>query len=122
MMKKADLLLLAIVLALAAISLLIVREVGAAPAESVSVSVDGVVTAQYGLNEDRTFTVEAVNGGYVTVVVENGRVDVTSASCPDKICVKHRPVSRTGESIVCLPGRVVITICGADNELDGVSK
>ena len=33
-----------------------------------------------------------------------------NASCPDGICVSHRPIFRDGESIVCLPNRVVITV------------
>ena len=43
------------------------------------------------------------------------------ADCPDQICVNHRPVSRNGESIICLPNEVVVSVKGGEEaELDGV--
>ena len=43
------------------------------------------------------------------------------SSCPDLICVRHKAVSETGETIVCLPHKLVIEITGApETELDGV--
>lgn len=51
----------------------------------------------------------------------NGEIQMIQSSCPDLICVHHRPVSRAGENIVCLPHELVIEIIGAqENELDGV--
>ena len=44
------------------------------------------------------------------LLIENGKVYVKSATCPDGICVGHRPIFRNGESIICLPNRVVITV------------
>ena len=38
------------------------------------------------------------------------------ASCPDGICAAHKPISREGESIVCLPHRVVITVRTVEDE------
>ncbi|MDE5933686.1 MAG: NusG domain II-containing protein [Lachnospiraceae bacterium] len=52
---------------------------------------------------------------------ENGEVRMIQSSCPDLICVHHKPVSGTGENIICLPHELVIEIMGAqENELDGV--
>lgn len=52
---------------------------------------------------------------------ENGEIQMIQSSCPDLICVHHRPVSGTGENIVCLPHELVIEIIGGqENELDGV--
>ena len=43
------------------------------------------------------------------------------ADCPDQICVNHRAVSREGESIICLPNQVVISVTdGEEAELDGI--
>ena len=39
------------------------------------------------------------------------------ATCPDGICVSHTPIFRDGESIVCLPQRVVITVV-SNNDTD----
>lgn len=44
------------------------------------------------------------------IVVENGAAEVIAADCPDKICVNSQPVSDVGNSIVCMPNKVAVTI------------
>lgn len=45
-----------------------------------------------------------------TLVIQEGKADMIKADCPDQICVKQEPVSAAGETIICLPNRVVVTI------------
>lgn len=45
-----------------------------------------------------------------TLVIKDGVADMVSADCPDQVCVKHVPISKTGETIICLPNKVVVTI------------
>lgn len=45
-----------------------------------------------------------------TLVIKDGKADMSKADCPDQICVKQEPVSTVGDAIICLPNRVVITI------------
>ena len=45
---------------------------------------------------------------------------MTDADCPDKLCVKTGRISKTGETIVCLPHRVVVEIIGAAADDSGV--
>jgi hypothetical protein len=47
-------------------------------------------------------------------ISESGRVRVTESTCPDKICVRTGWISRPGQSIVCLPNRVVVRIEGSE--------
>ena len=47
------------------------------------------------------------------LVICDGKAYMETATCPDGICVAHRPIFRNGESIVCLPNRVVITVTTA---------
>ena len=76
---------------------------------TVRVTVDGRLFGEYSLLENKT--VEIVNGdGYNLLIIEDGKARVEEASCPDGICSSHRPVSRDGESIICLPNKVVIEI------------
>ncbi len=49
---------------------------------------------------------------HLTVHVESGKVWVTGADCPDRICEHTGAISRAGESIVCLPNGIVISIGG----------
>ena len=44
------------------------------------------------------------------LVSRDGKVFVETATCPDGICVSHRAIFRNGESIICLPHSVVITV------------
>ena len=77
--------------------------------DTVIVTVDGQIYGEYSLNTDRQ--VEIVNGeGYNLLVIEGGKAFVKSASCPDGICSSHRAVSKDGESIICLPNKVVVEI------------
>ena len=41
---------------------------------------------------------------------------MASASCHNQICVHHKPISETNQSIVCLPNRVSVEIRAAGKE------
>lgn len=53
-----------------------------------------------------------------TLLIRNGKADMTEADCPDQICVKHEPISHAGETIICLPNRVVVTIVSDENTME----
>lgn len=92
----------------------------------VQVRVDGRDAGSYSLLTNRTVTIAGYNGGTNLLVIENGTARVEEASCPDGLCVNTGSISRTGQSIVCLPNRVVVEITGetGDEEqaLDMVAK
>lgn len=56
---------------------------------------------------------------YNIVEISGGSVSVTKASCKNQVCVRHGKISHTGESIVCLPNRLVVTIEGGGKEGGG---
>ena len=72
------------------------------------ITLDGELFAELSLSEDAVVDI----GGRCTLTVENGSARITDAVCRDRICVRHRPISKAGESIVCLPGRVAVKISG----------
>ena len=84
-----------------------------APGDRVTVTVGGEKVGEYSLDEDRVVEIKSVDG-YNILVIEGGVAYVKDASCPDGICSSHRPVSRGGESIICLPNEVVIEVYSAD--------
>ena len=94
------------VIAVAAVCLYLFRGAG----DTVIVSVDGTVVATYSLNVDRVEDIRTEGGGLNRLVIRNGQAYVETASCPDGICAAHKPIRREGESIICLPNKVVITI------------
>ena len=51
-----------------------------------------------------------VDVGTNCVTIKNGEVFVSSASCKNQICVNTGKISKKGESIVCLPNKVIVEI------------
>ena len=86
------------------------------PGNTVSVSIDGTEYGVYSLSQDITEDIYSGdnNQNHNRLVISNGKAYMETASCPDGICVSHKPVFRDGESIVCLPNRVVITVITED--------
>lgn len=91
----------------------------------VQITQSGTVIATLPLDRDSEYDVE--NGVEITNTIEikGGEVRVTYADCPDQICVNHSSISKTGESIICLPNEVVVSVFnqgGNKNEIDGVAR
>lgn len=88
----------------------------------VSVSVHGETVAELPLDEDASLPIET-EGGRNLLVIEDGAARMASADCPDLLCVKMGSVRWAGESIVCLPHRVVVTVEeGPDGGFDAASR
>jgi len=83
--------------------------------DTVTVSIDGKVVATYPLGVDRTEDILTEGGGLNRLIIRDGKAYIASASCPDGICAAHKPIHRDGESIVCLPNKVVVTVKTAEN-------
>ena len=78
---------------------------------------------RYPLDTDITEKIELPDGSYNVLEIKDGEARITEASCPDKICVNHRAVSKQNQSIVCLPNKVVVEIQnGEASELDAVAN
>ncbi len=80
--------------------------------DEVVVTVDGEVRGTYPLDTDVTVDIRTGQNGEQLnrLVIKDGKAWVEVASCPDGICAGHSPISRQGQSIVCLPHKVVVTV------------
>lgn len=83
------------------------------------VRIDGEKTHTLPLNQEQTLTVNA-HGHTLTIQVRQGAVGVRESDCPDGICRNTPPITRQGQSIVCLPMACSITVEGAA-EYDAVT-
>ena len=83
--------------------------------ELVKVTVDKELFGEYPLLEDITVEIRSGDGLNI-LVIKDGKAYVSEASCPDGICSAHKPISREGESIICLPNKVVVTVVSSDTE------
>ena len=118
--KRNDLILitaLVLIVLSALLVLFLLREEGG----TVRITKDGELWGEYSLSEDRTVEIVGEDG-YNRLIIEDGEAYMEYASCPDGICVSHRPVKFDGESIICLPNRVVVEIYSAgENAPDIIS-
>lgn len=90
----------------------------------VKVTVDGRVYGTYPLSKEDTIEIKNVDGDVTnTLVIKDGVADVTAADCPDHLCVKQKAISKEGESIICLPNKVVVTVkSDTKSDIDSISK
>ena len=110
LVKKGDIVLSAFFVLLA-VGLLIFAFYFKTSGKKAVVSVDGKIYGEYFLNENQTIEI-ATEKGKNTLTIKNGKIEVTAADCPDGYCVDHVAVDSVGETIVCLPHRVIVEIKG----------
>ena len=87
--------------------------------ELVSVEQDGKCIAVYPLDTDTRVTIDenGDGGDFNVLVIKDGVAFIESADCRDKICVGHKPISKDGETVVCLPHRMVVRIVSSEEEV-----
>ncbi len=85
----------------------------------VTVIQDGKITMTLDLSKDRVLTLTSANGGSNTVEIKDNKVAVTSATCPDHICMSMGWCD-SGMPIACLPNGLILTFT-EDPGLDGAA-
>lgn len=105
---KKEIIMTSLFLSLAIISLLIIGLVSKT-GSTVEVRCDGEVIAEYSLLENGEYP---LLGGKNVLVIEDGSAYMKSADCPDGTCIKTGRIRRVGESIICLPNKLAITVRG----------
>ncbi len=79
---------------------------------AVTVLIDGKETASYSLKTPGEYLIHTPDGTN-RLVIQDGEAFVKEADCPDGICKHHTPISKVGETVVCLPHKLVFRIDGA---------
>lgn len=88
----------------------------------VEVRIDGDTTASYLLASDHTETIFTPDGGSNTMQIRNGVAYMTAADCHDKVCVGMHGISKPGETIVCLPHKLVLAITDPDKDSEAPNE
>ena len=107
---KFDLILGAALL-LAALCLFLVFKGMEREGGTVTVKSDGKVVDILSLSEDGEYVYESFYGSN-TLVIKDGKAYVTESSCKDHICEDTGKISKVGETIICLPHKLVIEVKG----------
>lgn len=118
---KSDIILISIVL-LIGTSALVFQQLSMKTGRMVKVYLDGKEVKSFSLDEDTEYKIAAASdregqsddadkfAGYNILVIERGKAYISEADCHEQICVKHNAISKTGETIVCLPHSLVIEV------------
>lgn len=108
MIKKADVVLFLIILT---VGLLIswLTLSGGRDGDKVTVTKGDRLYGVYSLSEDRN--IEVADGEHINhITIKDGAVSMVSSSCANQVCVNTGAISRAGQTIVCLPNRVIVEI------------
>ncbi len=95
--------------------------------ESVRVMVDGSTYGIYELQTNREIPIEVKGKITNTLCISDGQATMAKADCPDKLCMHQKAISRQGETIVCLPNRIVAEVvrkasAGEEAQYDSLSR
>lgn len=83
------------------------------------VRIDGETVLELPLSQDAQVELGEPGRGNL-LIIENGAARVERADCPDQVCVRQGAVRYNGESIVCLPHKLIVSIeGGGSNGVDG---
>lgn len=81
----------------------------------VQVYKEDMLIKTYSLHEDGAYHIQIENG-FNEIIINKGIVYMQEADCPDKLCVKQGKILKSGESIICLPHKVVVKISAKEEE------
>ena len=118
---RNDIILIAVLLiacGVLALFLFVTRQDGG----TVCVQIDGETVMELPLGEDTQVTLG--EGAHTNIlVIQAGTARVIEATCPDQVCVRQGAVQYAGESIVCLPNKLIVAIEGGEpNGVDAAAK
>jgi hypothetical protein len=128
-LKKLDIIITVIVLAIGAGGYLIYSHAdgasGSTDRAEAEIYIGDELIDTVSLDDDQEFEVSR-DGSYNLIEVSGGKIRVAEADCPDKTCVHTGAKGRAGDLIVCLPNRLQIKIKGGsadgpENGVDAVS-
>ena len=74
--------------------------------KNVRITVDGELYGMYPRDKDAKISI----GGTNVLVIEDNRVYMENACCENNTCVKQGSISNVGQTIICLPNRVTVTV------------
>ncbi len=114
-LKIGDYIIISVVIICAVIMLLPVKNTG----DIAVLHCDGQQVKTFDLSINTEFVFK---GDYTNVIiVKDGAVSINDADCPDKVCVYSGKISKAGQSICCLPNKVIVRIISSKTETDVIS-
>lgn len=117
MIKKADIILLIVILAVG-LPMSVLSLTAGTGGDKVKISTDGQVYGIYPLNED--CEIDVTEDGHTNhITIKDGQVSMSYSTCRNQVCVNTGAISQTKDAIVCLPNRVVVEIISSEEGKGG---
>lgn len=120
-----DIVLILVVLAIG-IGILLVTRSGREQGAYVVVMVQNREVARYSMTNNEVYDINANNGNngdndYTNKIeINDGRVRMIEASCPNHLCIRQGWIRFEGQSIICLPNKVTVIVRGTGDGFDFV--
>lgn len=113
-MKKRDFILIFGIIVVAGIVWLVSSFFMNGMGETLKITVDNQKYGIYNLETDQVIKISDKN----ICRIENRSVVMEYADCPDQVCVHSSAISQNGQTIICMPNRVVLEIINGENQAD----
>ncbi|WP_075579191.1 MULTISPECIES: NusG domain II-containing protein [Acidaminococcus] len=119
-MRKNDFWLILVLLVLAAGSWFLFRSDSTARDKVLVVRKDQQVLQRIELKKvtSETKLIVPVEHGEMVIAYDREGGRVLSSPCPDQVCVHQGKITRSGQTIACVPEKVLVTITTAAKEND----
>ena len=75
----------------------------------------GDVRHELALDKNGLFRFDGIDAEFE---VNNGKIRLIKASCPDKICERTGYIGSSGQSIICVPNKITVSVVGSDESVD----
>ncbi len=122
-LKKRDVILIVSLLIVGIIALVIWHFVYSVDGKYVTIEQRDNLIGIYPLNVDKEIEIEHRGEVVNKIVIEDGYCYMEEAECPDHLCIKQGKVNKSGQTIVCLPNRVVVTVADSNSsDYDSVAN
>ena len=120
MFKKMDFVIIAVLMLLSFLPEIILgASVGKGYSNTYAeITVDGKMYKTVALSEhsgEETFEIKTDDGINVIKIKDN-KIGIIEADCPDQVCMNPEYIEKAGESLVCLPHKVMIQIKGLSDD------
>lgn len=111
-MKKGDYIVIFIILLIAGFTFLYTNKKNISEKNNykyVLIEVNGKEYKRLPLEGNNKIKIKTKYGNN-TVEIKDGKVKMPESDCKDKICIHMKSISIPGQSIICLPNRIVVSI------------
>lgn len=122
-LKKRDIILIISLLFIGIIALVIWFFLCSDDGKYVTIEQRNELIGTYPLNVDKEIEIEHRGKVVNKIIIIDGYCYMEEAECPDHLCIKQGKVNKSGQTIVCLPNRVVVTVVDSDSsDYDSVAN